>query len=62
MSHPNPYLFQISRRVFLARNRMDNSASDRPYPLQDVRDFKDVFSIFWTSSRVYLFVLTLIVI
>jgi hypothetical protein len=35
----------------LARSWMDNSASDLSYPLQDV---KDVFSTFWTSSRVYL--------
>jgi hypothetical protein len=49
MSHPNPYLM-----VLLACSRMDISASDRSYPLQEVRDFKDVFSIFWTSSRVYI--------
>jgi hypothetical protein len=48
--------------VLLAHSWMDNSASDRSYPLRDVRDFKDVFSTFWTSSRVYLFVRTLIVV
>jgi len=28
---------------------MDISASARSYPLQDVIDFKDVFSMLWTS-------------
>jgi hypothetical protein len=41
---------------------MDVSANVRSYPLQDVRDFKDAFSIFWTSSRVYLIVGMLIVV
>jgi hypothetical protein len=41
---------------------MDVSASVRSYPLQDVRDIKNAFSIFWTSSRVYLIVRTLIVV
>jgi hypothetical protein len=62
MSHPNPYLFQISRMVLLARSRMDILAIDHSYPLQDGRDFKDVFSTFWTSSRVYLIPRTLIVV
>jgi hypothetical protein len=62
MSHPNPYLFQINRLVWQSSRRMDISSSDRSYPLQDDKDFKDAFSTFWTSSRVYLIVRTLIVV
>jgi len=46
MSHPNPYLFQINRLVLQARSRMDISASAHSYPLQDVMDIKDVFTMF----------------
>jgi hypothetical protein len=46
MSHPNPYVFQINRLVLQARSRMDISARDRSYPLQDVMDLKGVFTMF----------------
>jgi len=46
MSHPNPYLFQISRMVLQACSRMDISASVCSYPLQDVMDYTDAFAMF----------------
>jgi len=46
MSHPNPYLFQINRMVLQACGRMDISASARSYPLQDVVDYTDAFTMF----------------
>jgi len=52
MSHPNPYLFQINRMVLQACSRMDISASARSYPLQDVMDYTDAFTMF---RRVVLF-------
>ena len=34
---------------------MDIHQCARSYPLQDVMDFKDVFSMFWTSSIILLY-------
>jgi len=49
MSHPNPFCFRSADwfgRILQARSRMDISASARSYPLQDVMDFKDAFTMF----------------
>jgi hypothetical protein len=46
MSHPNPYLFQISRMIMQVRSQMDIFSKSSFVPLHDVMGIKDVFFMY----------------